>query len=61
MSINDSGVLSVWNFCVGFVVEAVRSGDYTFVSARMRWTEHVARMGDRRGAYRILVGRHEGK
>jgi hypothetical protein len=26
-------------------------------SRRMKWTEHVARMGERRGAYRILVGR----
>jgi hypothetical protein len=25
----------------------------------MRWTEHVARMGERRGAYGILVERHE--
>jgi hypothetical protein len=25
-------------------------------SRRMRWTEHVARMGDRRGAFRVLVG-----
>jgi hypothetical protein len=30
-------------------------------SRRMRWAGHVARMGDRRGAYRILVGRPEGK
>jgi hypothetical protein len=29
-------------------------------SRRMRWG-HVARMGDRRGAYGILVGRPEGK
>jgi len=27
----------------------------------MRWVGYVARMGDRRGAYRILVGRPEGK
>ena len=27
----------------------------------MRWEEHVARMGERRGVYRILVGKHEGK
>ena len=26
-------------------------------SRRMRWTGHVARVGDRRRAYRILVGR----
>jgi hypothetical protein len=28
---------------------------------RMRWAGHVARMGGRRGAYRVLVGRPEGK
>jgi hypothetical protein len=27
----------------------------------MRWTGHVARMKYRRGAYRVLVGKHEGK
>ena len=27
----------------------------------MRWAEHVASMGVRRGAYRVLVGKHEGK
>jgi len=30
-------------------------------SRRMRWAGHVARMGKRRGAYRILVGRPEGR
>jgi hypothetical protein len=28
---------------------------------RMKWAEHVARMGAKRGAYRILVGRPEGR
>jgi hypothetical protein len=28
---------------------------------RMRWAEHVARMGDKRNAYRILMGKPEGK
>jgi len=27
----------------------------------MRWAGHVARMGERRGAYSILVGIREGK
>ena len=27
----------------------------------MRWAEHVACMGDKTGAYRVLVGRPEGK
>jgi len=30
-------------------------------SRRMKWAEHVARMGDRRGVLRILVGKPEGK
>jgi hypothetical protein len=30
-------------------------------SRRMRWTGHVARMGERRGVYRVLVGKAEGK
>jgi len=30
-------------------------------SRRMRWAEHVARMGDRRGVYRVLMGKPEGK
>ena len=28
---------------------------------RMKWTGHVACMGERGGVYRVLVGRHEGK
>ena len=27
----------------------------------MRWAGHVARMGERRGVYRVLVGEPEGK
>jgi hypothetical protein len=30
-------------------------------SRRMRWAGHVARMGERRNAYRLLVGKPEGK
>jgi hypothetical protein len=29
-------------------------------SRRIRWAGHVARMGDKRNAYRILVGKPEG-
>ena len=36
------------------IIRVVKSG-------RMRWSGHVARMRERRGAYRILVGRSEGK
>jgi len=28
---------------------------------RMRWAGHVACMGERRGVYRVLVGKPEGK
>ena len=31
------------------------------MSRRMRWAGHVARMGEERGVYRVLVGTLEGK
>jgi len=30
-------------------------------SRRMRWAGHVARMGEERGVYRVLMGKPEGK
>jgi hypothetical protein len=30
-------------------------------SGRMRWAGHVARMGEKRNVYRLLVGKPEGK
>ena len=30
-------------------------------SIRLRWAGHVVRMGERRGLYRVLVGKPEGK
>ena len=30
-------------------------------SRRMRWAGHVARMGESRGVYRVLVGKPDGK
>jgi len=30
-------------------------------SKRMKWAGNVARMGERRGAYRVLVQKHERK
>jgi hypothetical protein len=30
-------------------------------SRRMRWAGHVARMVERRGVYRVVEGKHEGK
>ena len=31
------------------------------LSRRMRWAGHVARIGERRGVYGVLVGKPEGK
>jgi hypothetical protein len=31
------------------------------MKSRIRWAGHVARVGDRRVAYRVLVGRLEGR
>jgi hypothetical protein len=31
------------------------------MSRRMRWAGHVARIGEKRNAYKILVGEPEGK
>ena len=31
------------------------------IKSRMRWAGHVWRVGDRRGVYRVLVGKPEGK
>ena len=30
-------------------------------SRRVTWARHVARMGEERGAYRVLVGKPEGR
>ena len=31
------------------------------IKSRMRWVGHVARMGEDRGLYRVLVGKSEGR
>jgi len=33
----------------------------SFISRRMGWAGHVAEYGNKRGAYRVLVCKHEGK
>ena len=40
--------------CSPYIVRVIKS-------RRMRWAGNVARMGDRRGVYRVLVGKPEGK
>jgi hypothetical protein len=44
-----------------FVRHNRRSVCIGVTSKVMRWAGHVARMGEKRGAYRILVGRPEGR
>jgi len=34
---------------------------WVITSRRMRWAGHVARMGEERGVYRVLLGKPEGK
>jgi len=41
-------------YCSPIVVRVIKS-------RIMRWAGHVARMGERRGGYRVLVGKPEGK
>jgi hypothetical protein len=31
------------------------------IKSRMRWSGHIARLGEKRNAYRILMGKPEGK
>jgi hypothetical protein len=50
-----------------FTIFAVFQNTYVFIPIRviksriLRWAGHVARMGERRGAYRALVGKPEGR
>jgi hypothetical protein len=41
-------------YCSTDIIRAIKS-------RRMRWAGHVARMRERRGVYRVLVGKPEGK
>jgi len=41
-------------YCSPIVVRVIKS-------RIIRWAGHVARMGERRGVYRVLVGKPEGK
>ena len=47
---------------IGILISsAVLSNVRVVKSRRMRWAGHVARMGQGRGVYRVLVGKPEGK
>ena len=41
-------------YCSPNIVRVIKSG-------RMRWEGHVARMGERRGVYRVVVGKSDVK
>jgi hypothetical protein len=41
-------------YCSPSIIRIIRS-------RRMRWAAHVVRMGEKRNAFRILVGKPEGK
>ena len=41
-------------YCSPSIVRVIKS-------RRMRWVGHVARIGERRGLYMVLVGKREGK
>ena len=60
----NCAVLLVFTVCV-YVNETLYDmyspNVWVIKSRRMRWVGHVAHMGDRRGAYRILVERPEGR
>jgi hypothetical protein len=43
------------------VYENLKSIIRMIKSKRVRWAGHVARMGEKRNAYRILMGKPEGK
>ncbi|KAJ4437848.1 hypothetical protein ANN_13787 [Periplaneta americana] len=49
------------DFNVGPRVEVTAEDNEVFAERRLRWAGHVARMGESRNAYRVLVGRPEGK
>jgi hypothetical protein len=53
--------LAVLNFSFSYSKRSSPSIVRVIKARRMRWVGHVARMGEVRGAYNILVGRLEGR
>ena len=41
-------------YCSPYILQVIKS-------RRMRWAGHVARMGERKGVHRVLVGKHGGR
>jgi hypothetical protein len=63
MSEETSTISCVYKFLCVYKLNSLTFGFlvYAGMSRRMRWTGHVARIGEKRNAYRILVGKPEGK
>ena len=56
--------LTTWGNCVIRILMICIPHQILFgwyAQQKMRWARHVAHMGERRGAYRVLVGKPEGK
>jgi hypothetical protein len=53
------------NLCAAYSIvqniSLIKTSSWVIKSRRLRWAGYVARMGERRGAYRALVGKPEGK
>jgi hypothetical protein len=60
----DGGVTGGWRKLYNEELQNVYSSPSVIrmiKSRRMRWAGHVARMGEKRNVYRLLVGKSEGK
>jgi hypothetical protein len=56
-------VMGGWRNCKtrSFMICTLHKHNIMMKSRRMRWAGHVARMGEMRTKYRLLVGKPEGK
>jgi hypothetical protein len=55
--INVVSVLSHLRISDSYALYSSPNTNRVFKPRRLRWAGHVARMGERRGAYRVLVGK----
>jgi hypothetical protein len=46
---------------VAYNMPTISTGRWIIKARRMRWAWHVPRMGEKRSAYRLLVGKPEGR
>ena len=62
--VSHLGVGKLWTSAVGIAEgfqETCSNSKLISSAVWMRWAGHVARMGEERGVYRVLVGKPEGK